>query len=321
MSVSMRKKISDKGGLGIGITRWGPAYWSVLERCAFQKDITKSEFSALVRNFVKILPCSICQSHASLYIDKNSPDTSEELLSWLNVFHNNVNAQHNKPQVLLGDFLELYKQKSTDGSLLVHMFEFIFITVAIIQPTGYMKVSECLQMMGDIHKGDDAASVFRKIALVFSSHSLSSSEVYNKTELLLEIIQVLSDFGADFDYDFFIENFIPPSMYSHFGIDSSHVKHADFVRKYNERTDNRTHQPAKRDTVTNSSNSVTSSTNWVSHNWWWAIAIPALLLVSALIFRVHRYRRSKLQNDLIKAQATGARIGLDGTTVLAPYRE
>ena len=100
---------------------WGNATWYLFHTLAFK---LKEEFSNLIPNlinFIKItcneLPCPDCKEHATKYIkyyNINNVKNRNDLIEYLNKFHNSVNLNLQKPEMSIETSNELYNRAKTD---------------------------------------------------------------------------------------------------------------------------------------------------------------------------------------------------------------
>lgn len=80
----------------------------------------QASVTLLFTHMVLNLPCPACSHHGRLYIEAHPPNTlsREDLLGWVNDFHNHVNGRLGKPQfTLLESEKAVSHWISTNGSL------------------------------------------------------------------------------------------------------------------------------------------------------------------------------------------------------------
>lgn len=107
---------------------WGPPTWFLFHTIAQQIDSNfykhqSAYILTLIKNICSVLPCPICQYHATKYMRKIHPNqvrTKEQLQNILFEFHNRVNARLDKPQFKKE---ELTKYHRANLPIIVRYFE------------------------------------------------------------------------------------------------------------------------------------------------------------------------------------------------------
>lgn len=94
---------------------WGPYFWYLFHFITFNYDHEKIQiYKQFFNNIKYILPCPICRTHYSKFIDKYKPDkylnSKDNFIKWMIDFHNIVNKGLKKKQINYSDALNLYKQ-------------------------------------------------------------------------------------------------------------------------------------------------------------------------------------------------------------------
>jgi hypothetical protein len=76
---------------------WGPEGWAFLKSCARACDEESfPHYAALVKLLPHVLPCEKCRHHAEEYIQRNPPQSAQELLSWIEDFERAVRQRKSK---------------------------------------------------------------------------------------------------------------------------------------------------------------------------------------------------------------------------------
>lgn len=98
---------------------WGPAFWFTLHNGASKypisaSPIVKSRMKSYIIGIPTMLPCTVCQIHATNHIEKNKSKLDEitsgrdNLFKFFVDFHNIVNKRYNKPIVSVEDAYKMY---------------------------------------------------------------------------------------------------------------------------------------------------------------------------------------------------------------------
>ena len=103
--------------LGRSIDKWGPAAWNTLHTFAFSLPETITEeddeaFRAFLSRFGMYLPCQKCSLHFQEYVQHTLADRHfkrrEEVIEYLNDFHNAVNVRNGKRPFSLKEHMRVY---------------------------------------------------------------------------------------------------------------------------------------------------------------------------------------------------------------------
>lgn len=98
---------------------WGPAFWFTLHTGAAKYPISASPIVAdrmksYIMGIPVMLPCTICQTHASNHIEKNKCNLDDicsgrdKLFKFFVDFHNIVNKRYNKSMVSVEEAYKMY---------------------------------------------------------------------------------------------------------------------------------------------------------------------------------------------------------------------
>ena len=101
--------------------KWGNATWYLFHTLAFKLNNNDNqelfnEFIGFIKIMCHELPCPECSYHAKTYINKNNIHnlkTKDELIKYLNEFHNEVNRNLGKPTMSIEECNELYRRANT----------------------------------------------------------------------------------------------------------------------------------------------------------------------------------------------------------------
>jgi hypothetical protein len=100
---------------------WGPAFWFILHTGAAKYPLSASPIiSGKMKSYIigipTMLPCIICQTHATNHIEKNMCNLDDicsgrdKLFKFFVIFHNIVNKRYNKPVVSVEDAYKIYNE-------------------------------------------------------------------------------------------------------------------------------------------------------------------------------------------------------------------
>lgn len=107
-------------------TEWGPLFWKLLHglahRAGYIKDFVsrtdeRKSWIQVLNKLALVIPCEICRSHYTLWLNEHSPDTlltiDYNLLgNWLRTYffqlHNRVNEGNDKPLMEESELGALY---------------------------------------------------------------------------------------------------------------------------------------------------------------------------------------------------------------------
>jgi hypothetical protein len=98
---------------------WGPAFWFTLHNGADKypesaSPIVKSRMKSYILGIPIMLPCAVCQIHATNHIEKNKNKLDDicygrkNLFKFFVDFHNIVNKRYNKPIVSVEEAYKIY---------------------------------------------------------------------------------------------------------------------------------------------------------------------------------------------------------------------
>ena len=98
---------------------WGPAFWFMLHTGAVKypklaSPIIADKMKSYIIGIPTMLPCVVCQTHATNHIEKNMCNLDdicsgrENLFKFFVDFHNIVNKRYNKPIVSVEDAYKMY---------------------------------------------------------------------------------------------------------------------------------------------------------------------------------------------------------------------
>ena len=109
----------------LAINKWGKSGWCFLHAVAHTRphELTEEEasnFEDFLRLFCLHLPCPLCSSHCQNYLKQNFDSTTmrgrEEIVSFLNDLHNDVNKRTNKRTYTLREHYEFMSGKENSNS-------------------------------------------------------------------------------------------------------------------------------------------------------------------------------------------------------------
>lgn len=98
---------------------WGPAFWFTLHTGAAKypkiaSPIIADKMKSYIIGIPTMLPCVVCQTHATNHIEKNKCKLDEicsgreKLFKFFVEFHNIVNKRYNKPIISVEDAYKMY---------------------------------------------------------------------------------------------------------------------------------------------------------------------------------------------------------------------
>ncbi len=145
--------------MGVHSKVWGQYLWRLLHTITYTYDPKMPQeligkyirFFHVLKDFI---PCPICRNHYTERCNKNPPErnmkTTDELVSWLNNLHNEVNAGLGKPLIAKRQ-ADMYYVK--DGKLTYDFRDFIilFRILTIMKYINYPAVRRFLELLFEIY--------------------------------------------------------------------------------------------------------------------------------------------------------------------------
>ena len=237
MKVSdISNKIVSSTGQGISIGRWGPAFWSVLSQCVMSSGTTKGEitdFHNLLGILPSIIPCPACSSHAKQYISEhdcsNSCKTQDQLalMKWMNDFHNQVNNKTGKKTFFnLAQAVQKFQTEVESNDHVFYFCEFCFILTALHSHHNNENIVNFTSL----------ASKLIKTPLSFTMQCISAVFEKNKgdvNKLLDDVLEIFkTHFELEFNRDQFIDNYLVPPLYHHFGLKGDSTEYKEAIKRF-----------------------------------------------------------------------------------------
>lgn len=97
----------------MSIKQWGPITWIFMHTFVehINNNILIKDAISIIKNICNCLPCDVCKQHAIQYLKVNNINnikTKENLKSYLQSFHNNVNYKTKKSNFTNMDIYKTY---------------------------------------------------------------------------------------------------------------------------------------------------------------------------------------------------------------------
>lgn len=180
--------------MGVHSKVWGQFLWRTLHSLTYSYDPKMPEelkakyvrFFHVLKDFI---PCPICRNHYTERISKNPPErnmkTTDELVSWLNNLHNEVNAGLGKPLISRRYADSQYVR---DGKLTYDFRDFIilFRILTMMKYINYPAVRRFLELIFEIYPEKlmmkNAPKSFKMIPNIVDNPSLNVWIIYFDNE-------------------------------------------------------------------------------------------------------------------------------------------
>jgi len=138
---------------------WGQYLWRTLHTVTYcyrpdLPDQTKHKFVRFFYVLRDVIPCPICREHYKKRIASNPPEnnmgSTEQLVTWLNILHNEVNAGLGKPLVSIMYANSYYVR---DGKLTYDFKDLVvlFKIMHMIKTVNYPAVRKFLSILFEIY--------------------------------------------------------------------------------------------------------------------------------------------------------------------------
>lgn len=101
--------------IGMSPAVWGPIFWTTMHIVSLGYSNTPSEeeqysASAFYNSLGSMIPCPICRSHYKMFLKEspieNAVKSREDLIQWVFLVHNKVNAQLGKPELTFDQYIK-----------------------------------------------------------------------------------------------------------------------------------------------------------------------------------------------------------------------
>jgi len=145
--------------MGIHSKVWGQYLWRLLHTITYSydpkmPDELKSKYVRFFHVLKDFIPCPICRNHYTDRMNKNPPEknmaSKDDLVSWLNNLHNEVNAGLGKP-IVSKKYADSYYVR--DGKLTYDFIDFItlFRILTIMKHINYPATRKFLELLFEIY--------------------------------------------------------------------------------------------------------------------------------------------------------------------------
>jgi len=180
--------------MGIHSKVWGQYLWRLLHSITYSydpkmPDDLKGKYVRFFHVLKDFIPCPICRNHYTERCNKNPPErnmkNTDDLVSWLNNLHNEVNAGLGKPLISKRQADAYYVK---DGKLTYDFKDFItlFRILTIMKFINYPAVRKFLELLFDIYPGKymikNAPKSHKLIETVTSNPTLNVWIIYFDNE-------------------------------------------------------------------------------------------------------------------------------------------
>ena len=136
-----RRKIKPKNCMGMTIDKWGPCAWNTLHAFAHRSPLSfegdeDEEWKTFLTQFATSLPCPRCKEHFMSFLESHKTRRfrgRQDLVSFLNDAHNDVNTRLGKRTFTLEEHISAYSIAPTHNPIFsVHILHVVIVVFLIL---------------------------------------------------------------------------------------------------------------------------------------------------------------------------------------------